>query len=584
MHFSRSQLAAVLPLLAAVSPALAQGSDQGGFAQQFTSALQQAGFTQLANVINQLNSSDAGQRLLSQISNNGQNFTLFAPSDQALQSLPGDVSGDQERLADTLSYHFVHGGFQNSSSLPGGGGGGGGGGAGGGGGGGGPGNGTCTQFVACPSGSPAGGGPGGGGGGPGSGTCCSSTGTPTGTPTGTGGGAGGGGGPPSTPPGSPSATATGSLFKQLFGRQDNGTSGSSGPQPYSGIYPNVTIGRTLLNDSDLVQLEGNKSQVLAWTRSGEQGNITILNQIQNITVVNSTTWQNFLISGIDGVLTPPGDLQTALQAVNATAALTFVSQAQLPQQQGGNDSATDVLDDARGLTFFVPNNEAFTSQINQTLQGLQNNQSAITTLLENHYINGTTIYSPQIRRMISVHGQANATTAAGEPLTFSSNDTGIFVSGSNGTTAQIVRPDVLLKNGVVHIVDSVFFNEESDEGTAASAYESASQSAAQASTTETGPVGGIAGGGGATETGSQTQSTQSSSSTESSSSSMESSSGSQSETATSASSDQTVTATASVGLLRSRVVASDASAIRSSLTGPMVALAASVAGAFVLVV
>lgn len=77
---------------------------------------------------------------------------------------------------------------------------------------------------------------------------------------------------------SPDATATGSLFKQLFGRQDNGNGSSSVGQPYSGIYPNVTIGRTLLNATDLVQLEGNKSQVLAWTRSGEQGNITILNQ------------------------------------------------------------------------------------------------------------------------------------------------------------------------------------------------------------------------------------------------------------------------------------------------------------------
>lgn len=87
MHFSRSQLAAFAPLLVALSPALAQdnggGGDQGGFPQQFTSALQQAGFSQLANVVNQLNGSDSGQRLLSQLSNSGQNFTVFAPSDQA---------------------------------------------------------------------------------------------------------------------------------------------------------------------------------------------------------------------------------------------------------------------------------------------------------------------------------------------------------------------------------------------------------------------------------------------------------------------------------------------------------------------
>lgn len=30
-------------------------------------------------------------------------------------------------------------------------------------------------------------------------------------------------------------------------------------------YPNITLGRTLLNDSSLVWLEGNESQVLAWS-------------------------------------------------------------------------------------------------------------------------------------------------------------------------------------------------------------------------------------------------------------------------------------------------------------------------------
>ena len=51
------------------------------------------------------------------------------------------------------------------------------------------------------------------------------------------------------------------------------------PQLLSGIYPNISIGRTLLNSPNFVQLEGNKSQVVAWTRSGEQGNVTVMNQM-----------------------------------------------------------------------------------------------------------------------------------------------------------------------------------------------------------------------------------------------------------------------------------------------------------------
>lgn len=42
-------------------------------------------------------------------------------------------------------------------------------------------------------------------------------------------------------------------------------------------YPNETIGRTLLNDSSLVMLEGNQSQVLVWSKS-ENGSLFVINQ------------------------------------------------------------------------------------------------------------------------------------------------------------------------------------------------------------------------------------------------------------------------------------------------------------------
>lgn len=43
-------------------------------------------------------------------------------------------------------------------------------------------------------------------------------------------------------------------------------------------YPNTTIGRTTLNNSDLVRLEGNKAQVLAWSMWPSDNKIHILNQ------------------------------------------------------------------------------------------------------------------------------------------------------------------------------------------------------------------------------------------------------------------------------------------------------------------
>ena len=78
---------------------------------------------------------------------------------------------------------------------------------------------------------------------------------------------------------SASALSTAAVFERLFGRQAGSNNSSSFPRILGGVFPNVTLGRTLLNSSDLVMLEGNKSQVLAWTRDSENGNVTILNQV-----------------------------------------------------------------------------------------------------------------------------------------------------------------------------------------------------------------------------------------------------------------------------------------------------------------
>jgi hypothetical protein len=140
--------------------------------------------------------------------------------------MSSNVTGNTSLLAEYISYHFVTGNFEN------------------------------TSFTNTSSGGSSGGG--------GSSTSESSS-----TQT------------SSSSAESASALSTAALFGKLFGRQDSGSGGSNSshfPQIFSGVWPNVTLGRTLLNSSELVTLEGNKTQVLAWTRSGENGNVTILNQ------------------------------------------------------------------------------------------------------------------------------------------------------------------------------------------------------------------------------------------------------------------------------------------------------------------
>ncbi|KAJ3494511.1 hypothetical protein NLJ89_g10790 [Agrocybe chaxingu] len=282
---------------------------------------------------------------------------------------------------------------------------------------------------------------------------------------------------------SPSPTGTAALFARLFGTRRRRQNPSSTPEILSAIWPNDTVGRTLLNSSDFVSLEGNKSQVLAWTRSGETGNVTILNQAQNITIVSSSTLRNLFVNRINGVLTPPGNLSTALRAVNATAARAILSVIRVPSNDGSNTSALNAQEGARGITLFIPNNRAFTAEINQTVQGLQGvNRTALAALIQNHYINGTTLYGPNLAATTD-----SVISAAGEPFQFSTNDTGTYVNVGNSSIAKIVRPDVLLNNGVAHVIDSVLTYTGGNPDAASSAYNSAT-SAATFSTTETAPL------------------------------------------------------------------------------------------------
>lgn len=86
---------------------------------------------------------------------------------------------------------------------------------------------------------------------------------------------------------------------------------------------------------------------------------------------------------IDGVLTPPGNLTTALNATNASAFLTLAQN--VTEKIGGdtNVSALNVLGETRGFTLFVPNDQAL-QQAQQAIQQFQNNQTAQLSFLANY--------------------------------------------------------------------------------------------------------------------------------------------------------------------------------------------------------
>ncbi|EJD48452.1 FAS1 domain-containing protein, partial [Auricularia subglabra TFB-10046 SS5] len=244
--------------------------------------------------------------------------------------------------------------------------------------------------------------------------------------------------------------------------------------------PAHTILPTLLSNDTIVQLEGGRAQVLVATVENDK--IELLNQNGTVSVTNATTpaFGNFHILPIDGILTPPATLADVAQANNLSTVLEAVQQAGL----------TETLTGAKGITVFAPTNEALATAL--AALGNVTDRSLIATVLQNHVINGTTVYSTQLSK--------DYTSAAGQPLKFTVDGGTVTVhSGDDSSkiSAKIVRSDVLAENGVIHVIDAVLANTNRDDGAASSAYESATSAASSAATqTPTGGIGSDGGSGG----------------------------------------------------------------------------------------
>jgi len=226
-------------------------------------------------------------------------------------------------------------------------------------------------------------------------------------------------------------------------------------------------------------LEGNKNQVVAWARRGD-GQVHILNNRTNDPrVLEQTSYENLDIYVINEILEYPVDVDSTLESHDGLTGFANLAQnTDVPIWDTGdgrieNATVAEVLQGIRGLTFLVPSNQASTQQF-------PDGNAELWTVLRNHIINGTTVYSPSFVGVTHV-------SAAGQYLDFKTNSSGMFVT-SGHITARIMQPDVLTKNGVFHIIDRVLLNSQVNEGVASDAYESATELAGHSST-ETGPVG-----------------------------------------------------------------------------------------------
>ena len=157
----------------------------------------------------------------------------------------------------------------------------------------------------------------------------------------------------------------------------------------------------------------------------------------DIDQTNTSSPQDFNFTGgtihiIDKVLTIPKNLTDVLTSTADLSSLTgAVVKAELAQ----------ALSDIPQLTIFAPNNAAFEA-IKDTAAGLTVEQ--LTGVLGYHVIEGAVVYSSDV-----TDGASVKTLQGGEVKVKVDKDTGdIFVN-----EAKVILPNVLVKNGVVHVID-----------------------------------------------------------------------------------------------------------------------------------
>lgn len=124
----------------------------------------------------------------------------------------------------------------------------------------------------------------------------------------------------------------------------------------------------------------------------------------------------------------PQNISETLSNANLTAAEGAINAANL------NDSVANTHD----VTIFAPNNDAFNA-IGSITSNLTSDQLA--SIVGYHVINGSVNYSTQLQN-------STLTTVNGQNITITVENGTVYAN-----SAKITVPDILLANGVVHVIN-----------------------------------------------------------------------------------------------------------------------------------
>ena len=145
-------------------------------------------------------------------------------------------------------------------------------------------------------------------------------------------------------------------------------------------------------------------------------------------------FQGGTVQIVDTFLIPPQDFMNTTRQFNLTGTGGAAAQAGI----------NNTLDTETDITIFAPNNEAW-QRVGSGVEGLSVSQ--LTNLLGYHVVNGSVKFSPSLTNNTVLQ------SSTGQNLTIFSGGNSIFVN-----SAQILQQDILISNGVMHVIDNVLDN------------------------------------------------------------------------------------------------------------------------------
>ena len=117
----------------------------------------------------------------------------------------------------------------------------------------------------------------------------------------------------------------------------------------------------------------------------------------------------------------------------------------------------DTLKGAGPFTVFAPTNDAFAKLPAGTIDTLlkPENKDTLSKILTYHVVSGEVTAKQLIALIKKGHGKAAVKTVQGGTLTASLSGASVILTDEKGGTSTVTKTDVLVKNGVIHVIDTV---------------------------------------------------------------------------------------------------------------------------------